>query len=66
MRKAIDTFTNLKIYPTVLCKILEVVFIGELFRDAGEADTCIFTTIERSSQVKGFYAKGEKLGISLR
>ena len=51
---AIDTFLNFKIYPPVLCEISEVVFVDEFFRGVGEAETCIFTTIERSAQVKNY------------
>ena len=49
--KSIDTFPNFKIDPPVLCVIPEVVFVDKSSRDVGEADTCISTTIERSSQV---------------
>ena len=64
--KVIDTFTNFKIDPPVLCKTPEVVFVDELFRDVGEADMCIFTTIKRSAQVKVSYVKSEKIGASLQ
>ena len=64
--KAIDTFPNFEIDPPVLCKIMEVVFVDKLFKDVGEADKCIFTTVERSDQVKAFYVKGDKLGDSSR
>ena len=64
--KVIDTFTNFKIDPPVLCKTPEVVFVDELFRDVGEADMCIFTTIKRSAQVKVSYVKSEKIGALLQ
>ena len=60
--KAIDTFPNFEIDPTVLCKITEVIFVDEFFRDVGEEETYIFTTIERISQVKKNYVEGDKLG----
>ena len=66
MGKAIYTFTDFEIDPTVPCTVMEVVLVGEFFRDAGEADTCIFKTIKRSSQVKVFHVKGDKLGASLQ
>ena len=50
--KAIDTFPDFKIDPTVTCKVMEVVLVGESFRDFSEAYTCTFKMIERSYQVK--------------
>ena len=64
--KAIENFPNFEIDPTVLCETTEVVSVNKFFKDTGESDMCIFTTIERSSQVKVFYVKGNKLGASSR
>ena len=43
--KDIDIFTDLEIDPTATCKFMEVVFVDEFIRDAGESDTCILPTI---------------------
>ena len=62
--KAIDTFTDFKINPTITRKVTEVVVIDEFFRDVGESDTCIFTTIERSSQ--DFFSKVKNWRLVVR
>jgi hypothetical protein len=52
MFETIDTFVNLKINPTIMSKLCEVVFIDKFGRNVINFDAYIFWSIKRCAKVE--------------
>jgi hypothetical protein len=52
MFETVDPFSDLKVDPTVMSKLGQVVFVGEFSRNVRKFDAYVFQSIERCADVE--------------
>ena len=64
MQEPVAPSDNLKVYPTIMSVIGEIIFIDKFLRDVSKFDSHIFRSIHRSHEVEVLYVKACKFSIS--